>query len=62
MQPIVGLMLAKDIQRRAHADAALHRRSLAATPEDITTQGKRWILRIWPGLPRRRRSADRVGA
>jgi hypothetical protein len=62
MQPTVSLMLAKDIQRRAHAEAARHRRDAAAVPAAPVTRGKRWIVRLWAGLPLHHRSPRRIGA
>jgi hypothetical protein len=62
MQPTVSLMVAKDIQRRAHAEAARHRRYVAAAPAAPVTQGKRWIVRLWASLPLHDRSPGRIGA
>ena len=62
MQPYLSPKVVEDVQRRARADAAAYRRTLEAPADDAATDGQRWIVRIWSGLPLRRRSADRIGA
>ncbi len=62
MLQIASFSVAKDIQSRAHADAARVRRSVVAAPDDSVGQGKRWIDRFRAAMPLRRGSIGRLGA
>jgi hypothetical protein len=62
----VSLRIAKDIQRRAHQDAAMDRRSRQASPETApdhdTSNGQSWIVRLRSARHIRRRSTDPLEA
>jgi hypothetical protein len=60
MNGTASLLVAKDIQQRAHADARRDRRLAEAASAVPPTAGHRWVIRLHPGQPWRRRSVSRV--
>ncbi len=63
MNQPASLTVARDIQARAHADAARERRRVGASQQaDTMSHGKRWSSRVLGVLPLPRRAADRLGA